>query len=157
MQTVSHSLRDTRRFAGDVLDMLKKSASDDGATVLTLSGPLGSGKTALTKCIADILGVRGVITSPTFILRSDYNTDDPVFSSLIHIDAYRLSGDEVGTVGWDDMLTSPRTLVVLEWPEHVVSSIPPRHWSVAVGAEGTVHTFSFSSPVAVQHHHDYIP
>ena len=41
------------------------------------------------KCVAEVLGVSEGVTSPTFVLRVDYGTDDAVFRKLVHIDGYR--------------------------------------------------------------------
>lgn len=56
--------------------------------VLLLNGPLGSGKTQLTKMIGSLLGIKNVINSPTFIIYNQYQTKYQW--NLIHIDAYRL-------------------------------------------------------------------
>src|SRR5665647_2204710 len=58
--------------------------------VLVLTGPLGAGKTTLTRGIGDGLGVRGPVTSPTFVLARTHPsvTGGP---PLVHVDAYRLA------------------------------------------------------------------
>jgi tRNA threonylcarbamoyladenosine biosynthesis protein TsaE len=58
--------------------------------LLVLTGPLGAGKTTLTRGIGEGLGVRGPVTSPTFVLaRTHPNLSDG--PPLVHVDAYRLS------------------------------------------------------------------
>lgn len=95
------------------------------ATLITLSGDLGVGKTALTKAIAKMLGVSEHVTSPTFVLAKKYPLSDQVFSNLIHIDAYRLEGEEnLQTIGFEEMISDPENLIVLEWPERVSEEIP---------------------------------
>lgn len=54
--------------------------------LVVLSGPLGAGKTALTQGIGTGLGVRGAVTSPTFVLARVHRGPLP----LVHVDAYRL-------------------------------------------------------------------
>ena len=56
--------------------------------LVLLSGPLGSGKTALTQGIGDALGLKN-ITSPTFVISKIYKGNP----NLIHVDAYRLQGE----------------------------------------------------------------
>ena len=145
MQTLS----ETKLFAEQVVVALKEVEHYmDRAVVLTLSGPLGAGKTAFVKCLAEILGVSGDVTSPSFVLRSDYDTADEVFTRLVHIDAYRLdASSEIETVGWQDVLTTPHSLVTVEWPERIVGYIPDNACSVSVRFRGTARVFSVNLPV----------
>lgn len=106
------------------------SASSDRATVVGLSGDLGSGKTAFTKCLASALGITDVVTSPTFILEKVYiiprgSVVGERFTKLIHIDAYRLhSADEMRALDWEAILSDEHNLVLLEWPEQVKEVLP---------------------------------
>ena len=102
MEITVRTLEETRFFAEKVVTHLRKVPwCSDRAVVLGLSGPLGAGKTSLAQCIADVLGVTDVVTSSSFVLRSDYTTSDTVFQHLVHIDAYRFEqSDEVDTIGW---------------------------------------------------------
>ena len=152
MQVVAHSMEDTCNFASNILHIIKqfvtsqrKMLAGSFATVLTLSGPLGAGKTSLTKKIATSLGVVEDVVSPTFILRSDYTTSDSLFSTLIHIDAYRLHTSEPDTIGWGEVVADPKALVVVEWPEHLPGQMPPYYFSVKASVERAVHTFTFST------------
>lgn len=67
--------------------------------VIVLDGPLGAGKTALTAGIASGLGVRGRVTSPTFVLARRHAPEAPGRPGLVHVDAYRLLGEAVGPGG----------------------------------------------------------
>lgn len=97
-----------------------------GATLATLSGELGAGKTTFTQGIAETLGVTEPVTSPTFVLEKIYALPPgQPFERLVHIDAYRLEGGTSLTpLGFGDLMTSPNTLVVLEWPERVEDGLP---------------------------------
>lgn len=81
--------------------------------LVLLSGPLGAGKTTLVQGIADGLGVRGPITSPTFVIARVH----PSLSSgpdLVHADAYRLASPaEVDDLDLDASLD--RSVTVVEW------------------------------------------
>jgi tRNA threonylcarbamoyladenosine biosynthesis protein TsaE len=64
--------------------------------LVVLDGPLGAGKTALTRGIAAGLGVQGRVSSPTFIIARQHRAGQreggpPV--PMVHVDAYRLGGD----------------------------------------------------------------
>lgn len=109
-------------------------APKDQATLITLSGDLGAGKTAFTKAVAKALGVEAEITSPTFVLEKIYllPTGAP-FARLVHIDAYRLkSGSELSALGFDELMQDPTNLVVLEWPEQVRDTLPPATLSLTL-------------------------
>ena len=95
------------------------------ATVIALRGDLGSGKTTLTQEIAKSLGVKENIISPTFVIMKNYQLKNKKFEKLVHIDAYRLEKDvELLKLGWDEIITDPKTIIILEWPEKVPGCIP---------------------------------
>ncbi|HLE59534.1 MAG TPA: tRNA (adenosine(37)-N6)-threonylcarbamoyltransferase complex ATPase subunit type 1 TsaE [Candidatus Limnocylindria bacterium] len=89
-------------------------------TVIALVGPLGAGKTELTKGIADGLGVRGVVNSPTFVLMNEH----PGRLRLFHADLYRL-GDpaEVLSAGLLDERAA-YGVTVIEWAERLGDWLP---------------------------------
>ena len=93
-------------------------------SIVTLNGDLGAGKTTLARAICEGAGVRDIaaVTSPTFALVQQYDaTNGPV----VHADLYRLrSTAELEALGWDEIVaTAP--LLLIEWPERAVSSLPP--------------------------------
>ncbi len=106
--------------------------------VVCLEGDLGAGKTTFTQGLAAALGVSGRVTSPTFCIVQEHRlqstaidcdrmpptaVDRPLL--LVHIDLYRLHGeDDVLAIGWEDYLAEGAILVV-EWPERAGSLIPP--------------------------------
>lgn len=90
--------------------------------LLMLTGELGAGKTTLTRGLGEGLGVRGAVTSPTFVIARVHPSlvDGP---PLVHVDAYRLGG------GLDDMedldldVSLPESVVVVEWGEGKVEEL----------------------------------
>ncbi|MGB2983797.1 MAG: tRNA (adenosine(37)-N6)-threonylcarbamoyltransferase complex ATPase subunit type 1 TsaE [Candidatus Bipolaricaulia bacterium] len=91
------------------------SALTDGSLV-SLVGPLGSGKTTLTKGIAKGLLITDVVVSPSYLLAREYTGR----LALHHIDAYRVSSfAELAEVGLDDYLPPERGVSVVEWPERI--------------------------------------
>lgn len=96
------------------------------ATLVTLSGELGAGKTAFTQALARAYGVAESVTSPTFVLEKVYRLPEAAgFTHLVHVDAYRLeSADELRVLGWDALMREGGNLVVLEWPEKVAEALP---------------------------------
>ena len=77
--------------------------------LVLLNGELGAGKTTLTRGIGEALGVRGAVTSPTFVLARTHPADP---APLVHVDAYRLAS----AMELDDLdIDYPGSIVVVEW------------------------------------------
>jgi len=88
---------------------------EDGSLV-SLVGPLGSGKTTLTKGIAKGLLITEVVVSPSYLLARTYTGR----LTLHHIDAYRVSSlAEFAEVGLDAYLPPEQGVSVVEWPERI--------------------------------------
>lgn len=100
--------------------------TEDGcASVLTLQGDLGAGKTTFMQSLAKVLGVQDVVTSPTFVVLRVYEVTHPHFTRLVHMDAYRFeSPDEVLPIGLSTYLNDSQTLVCVEWPERLGNHLP---------------------------------
>lgn len=82
----------------------------DAGDLLVLDGPLGAGKTTLTRGLGAALGARGAVTSPTFVLAREHPTTSGV--PLVHVDAYRLATARE----LDDLdLDYDGAIVVVEW------------------------------------------
>ncbi len=96
------------------------------ATMLGLSGELGSGKTVFVKALAKRLGVSDTVLSPTFVIEKIYKLPPgKPFRHLIHIDAYRIDNEEeLRVLGWDELLADPHNLIVIEWPERIKGLLP---------------------------------
>ena len=95
-----------------------------GGEVITLIGPLGSGKTLMVKGIAAGLGAADSrrVTSPTFVLVNEY-TGPEMRLDVYHLDAYRLeSVAEFEMLGFDD-LCRPASVVLIEWADKVASAL----------------------------------
>lgn len=110
--------------------------SEQGATLVTLSGELGAGKTAFTKTVAWALGIEEVVTSPTFVLEKIYRLPQgKPFTYFIHIDAYRLeSGEDLVALGFDELIKDTEALIMLEWPEKVADALPTPSLQISLTA-----------------------
>ncbi|GAA3202024.1 tRNA (adenosine(37)-N6)-threonylcarbamoyltransferase complex ATPase subunit type 1 TsaE [Actinocorallia longicatena] len=89
--------------------------------LLVMSGGLGAGKTTLTRGIGEGLGIRGPVTSPTFVIA---RVHPPLAAGppLVHVDAYRLGGfAEVDDLDLDASLEEAVTIV--EWGEGLVEGL----------------------------------
>lgn len=90
--------------------------------LVLLTGELGAGKTTLTRGLGEGLGVRGAVTSPTFVIARVHPSlvDGP---PLVHVDAYRLGGglDEMEDLDLDVSL--PDSVIVVEWGDGKVEEL----------------------------------
>ncbi len=110
-------------IAQEILSLLVPSERE--ATVLALQGDLGAGKTTVTKSLAALLGVQETVVSPTFVIAKFYEPTKGKFENLVHVDAYRIESlDELGPLGWEQILKRPKTLVIIEWPEKIEDALP---------------------------------
>lgn len=93
--------------------------------VLALIGPLGAGKTHLTRAIAEGLNVLNpiLVNSPTFVLLQEYSARIPIY----HFDTYRLQNDrEFLDLGADEYLQGDGVCII-EWADRVQDTLPADH------------------------------
>ena len=89
-------------------------------TVIAYTGDLGAGKTAFTRGIARGLGIRDIVTSPTYTIVNEYLSGR---LPLFHFDMYRLaSADDLFDIGWEDYLERGGVCAV-EWSENVEEAL----------------------------------
>lgn len=104
----------------------------NGAKVVGLYGNLGVGKTFFTQFVARNLGIEEQLVSPTFVIEKIYPLENKKFSHLIHIDAYRLEkSEELLKLGWEKIISDPKNLILIEWPERV-ANIMPEHTKIFI-------------------------
>jgi tRNA threonylcarbamoyladenosine biosynthesis protein TsaE len=98
--------------------------------VVVLSGPLGAGKTALAKGIAQGMDVEGPITSPTFVLARVHRARKPGAPTMVHVDVYRLLDHTDDLLAELDSLDLDAELddavVVVEWGEGLAERLSER-------------------------------
>ncbi len=130
MKKVIESAAGMEDFARDFLSALK--AKPAQATVVGLSGELGSGKTTFAQAVGRLLGAAHTMQSPTFVIMKRYPVIDDRFSTLVHIDAYRLDKEaDLAKLGWSAILARPGNLILLEWPERVADVLPADRTTLA--------------------------
>ena len=98
--------------------------------IICLDGELGSGKTIFTKGIANALGIKEVITSPTFTIIKEYNGELPLY----HMDVYRLDGKTDG-IGIEEYF-SKGGVVVIEWAETIKNILPDERLDIKIKIAG---------------------
>lgn len=126
---ISNSREETAKIAKEILNSLD-------TNILGLQGDLGAGKTTFTQELAKHLGVDDIVNSPTFVIYKKYNATVR-FKNLYHFDCYRLeNGRELLDLGFEDIVSDPNNLIVLEWPERVNDVLPPNMLNISFKVAG---------------------
>ena len=95
-----------------------------GGEVLALTGDLGAGKTVLVKGIANGLGVKKIVTSPTFVLMKVYPLKNKSHK-LVHVDCYRTTNSqEIIDIGTTEYFGREDAITVIEWAEKIKDILP---------------------------------
>ncbi|MCI5687057.1 tRNA (adenosine(37)-N6)-threonylcarbamoyltransferase complex ATPase subunit type 1 TsaE [Anaerovoracaceae bacterium 42-11] len=114
-EIIIRSEADTKAFGYELAESLKP------GTVLALIGNLGTGKTTLTKYIAEGLGVTEMLTSPTFTIVKEYYSGR---LPLYHFDVYRLeSAAQLFEIGAEEYFYG-RGVSIVEWADQVAEILP---------------------------------
>ncbi|WP_251545360.1 tRNA (adenosine(37)-N6)-threonylcarbamoyltransferase complex ATPase subunit type 1 TsaE [Pumilibacter intestinalis] len=128
----------TTKSESETADLGRKIGEQlSGGEIITLSGDLGAGKTALTKGIALGLGVCETVVSPTFTLMNEYSGR----LTLYHYDAYRLGGGrEAYEAGITEYFGEKEGVCVIEWWENIADALaayPKKHIAITVKDQNT--------------------
>ncbi len=116
---ICRSLDELEGIAADILNQF------EGPEVFALYGEMGSGKTTLIKRFCALLGVRDVVTSPTFALINEYQTESE--GPIYHFDVYRIKKlEEVMDIGYETYFYSGN-YVFIEWPEMITELLPEKY------------------------------
>lgn len=116
------SLDDTQRLAAYI-----GSQSWPGI-VIALDGDLGAGKTTFSKALAAAIGVKDVVSSPTFTIIKEYMGDELPF---YHMDVYRLSLEEADELGLDDYFYG-HGVTIVEWASLIEELMPEQYVSIHI-------------------------
>jgi len=111
---VSKNERQTKKIAKNISKLIEEN------TVICLRGDLGAGKTTFTKYLLSYLGVKGIVSSPTFTIVKQYSVKSGIIS---HMDLYRLTNEEeLVELGFEEML-AVSFLTIIEWPDIAIELI----------------------------------
>ncbi|SFE47322.1 tRNA threonylcarbamoyladenosine biosynthesis protein TsaE [Lentibacillus persicus] len=119
-QIKTHSEIETRNIAERLALLLKP------GDVVTLEGDLGAGKTTFTKGLANGLGVKRTVNSPTFTMIKEYQGEMPLY----HMDVYRLEDSEED-IGFEEYFNGDGICVV-EWAHFIERYLPAEYLAVNI-------------------------
>ena len=92
-----------------------------GGEVICLDGELGAGKTTFTQGLLKGLKVKGPYTSPTFLIMKEYKT---LNRNIYHFDAYRVEANDILNLGWEEILSNGKNIIIIEWASRIEKIIP---------------------------------
>ncbi|OGI29609.1 MAG: tRNA (adenosine(37)-N6)-threonylcarbamoyltransferase complex ATPase subunit type 1 TsaE [Candidatus Moranbacteria bacterium RIFOXYA12_FULL_44_15] len=130
---VTNNSEQTRKLGEILASELK------GGEVVCLSGDLGAGKTTFTQGLLKGLGVKGPYMSPTFLIMKEYKWEITNYKlqitnykqitkskiqNIYHVDAYRVDGEDMLGLGWEEIVADKNNVIIVEWAERICDIIP---------------------------------
>lgn len=110
-----NSVKDTAELASEFAEILEK------GDILLFTGEIGTGKTTFIQALAQKLGIKELVTSPTFVI---HMLRDSGRIPLSHVDLYRLNNDdEVESIGFEEYYDT--AITVVEWADRYSGFEPP--------------------------------
>lgn len=126
MKHITKSEKQTFNLGKKIAKTLK------GGEILALIGELGAGKTVFVKGVAAGLGVKQIVTSPTFVLMKVYPIKDKI-KQLVHIDCYRIiNPKEIFDIGATEYFDRKDTVTMIEWADKIKNILPKRRISINI-------------------------
>lgn len=120
--TQSH--KETQKIGEDFAKEALKLPDKNGATLLALHGNLGAGKTTFIQGFAKGLGIKTKVLSPTFVIMKKFKVNKKRFKTFYHFDCYRLKGGEILELGFKEIISDPKNIIAVEWPEKIKKFLP---------------------------------
>ncbi|MBR3132068.1 tRNA (adenosine(37)-N6)-threonylcarbamoyltransferase complex ATPase subunit type 1 TsaE [Candidatus Saccharibacteria bacterium] len=125
-----HSEKEMLDFGKSFAKKLKSSPNHAKATVIELIGDVGVGKTTFTRGLAEGLGVKEPVTSPSFTISKSYAL--PSNGNLIHYDFYRLNDPGLMQEDLAENLQNPKNIIIIEWGNSISNLLPPKHLTIII-------------------------
>ncbi|MBI2032584.1 MAG: tRNA (adenosine(37)-N6)-threonylcarbamoyltransferase complex ATPase subunit type 1 TsaE [Candidatus Levybacteria bacterium] len=122
---ISKSSEETKKIAQDFAKELR------GGDAILLYGGLGEGKTTFVQGLAEGLGLKERIISPTFIIIREHRLYlKKNVNKFFHIDLYRLESESIEGMGFDEIFSDSSAIVAVEWAEKLGRLSPKKSWKV---------------------------
>lgn len=113
--------------------------------VIIFNGEMGSGKTTFIKAIGHVLGIKDGMSSPTFSIVNEYETE--AGEKIYHFDFYRLKNElEAYDIGTEEYLDSG-SYCLIEWPDKISGLLPEKYIEVSIAktANDQLRTIAFTT------------
>lgn len=134
MEFIINNLDELPEVANQIIDQLQYK-------LITFEGEMGAGKTTFIKEFVKALGTNDEISSPTFSIVNEYDTDK---GKVFHFDFYRLNHeDEALDFGIEEYLYSNQ-YCLMEWPNKIANFIPDEHHSITIENVDGIRHLNFS-------------
>jgi len=122
MEFIINSLDEIPEVANKIINQLQYK-------LITFEGEMGAGKTTFIKEFVKALGTNDDVSSPTFSIVNEYETDNGI---VYHFDFYRLNHEEEALdFGIEEYLYSNQ-YCLMEWPNKIVNFIPDEHHTITI-------------------------
>lgn len=99
-------------------------------SVIELIGDVGAGKTTFVRGLAEGLGIKEPITSPSFTISKTYAI--PSGGNLVHYDFYRLPDPGIMAEDLEENINTPNNIVIVEWADSVSDLLPKNHKRIEI-------------------------
>lgn len=97
--------------------------------VLELLGDVGAGKTTFTRGVAEGLGIKEAVTSPSFTLSKEYIGER---YRLVHYDFYRLVDPGIMAENLTETIADSNTITVVEWGQSIQNVLPEHRQTIMI-------------------------
>lgn len=118
------TLNDTKNLAEHFASLVQ-----DCGVFVNLYGEIGAGKTAFVKLVAEALGIKEKVTSPSFVILNEYHSAK---LPLYHFDLYRLENEGIKTIVDELREYTKNCITFVEWAEFSQDEIPFEHLKINV-------------------------
>ncbi len=123
----SENLTEAEELAKQVAQWIVEQKKEK-ALVLALVGELGSGKTTFVQNLAEALGIKEKVLSPTYLILKKFDFPQSSFTTFYHIDCYRIEEpEELLKLGFEEIVNNPENVVVIEWADKIRSVLPDHY------------------------------
>lgn len=118
---ITTNITDFEEASRNILRSILEISPKNKATLITLSGDLGAGKTTMAQFFGKELGIKTEITSPTFVIQKRYELDETKqYINVFHMDLYRLQNfSEIEKLGWREIRNNQDNIIFIEWAENI--------------------------------------
>ncbi len=127
-QITTKNPEETKEFAKILIrEWLKINKTKNSNWLICLYGDLGRGKTTFVQGVAEELGIKETVNSPTFVIMKKYTLAKNKKYTLYHFDCYRISSyKDILSLGWEEIISGENNIIIAEWPEKIEKILPKK-------------------------------